>query len=64
MREFIREGVALSSLLLTEDAGDGGRHSSLAVDNGDPTGVPSLKLRRDSTAAEVRLSRQHSRLCR
>ena len=50
------EDPVLPSLLLltTEEAGEGGRHCEQFS---SMTGVPALKLNRDSTAADVLLSR-------
>ena len=46
--------LLLLLLLTTEEAGEGGRHWEQVS---SPTGVPALKLSRDSTAAEVLVSR-------
>lgn len=49
------------SLLLTDEAGEGGRHCEQLSSR---TGVPARKLSSDSTAADVRLSRSPSCFCK
>ncbi len=43
-------------LLITELAGEGGRHCVQLLVVSSLTGVPARRLKRDSTAADVRLS--------